>query len=337
MKWIIARDLEQWAASLSARTAFPALIGDLIRASVPDISGFRFPSGDKGQVRGFDGHLIATEAPPFVPGGVSVWEFGVTKEDAAKADAEFEKHVARISAADRANMTFVFASPQTWDNPRKRLPDWVAEKRDLKQWADVRYIDGVQLETWLDDRPAVAARYARYELGRYPHLGAQSTDEYWELYSTRFRPALCKEVLLCDREQQADTLLQKLGGIPGDVTLAANSPDEVTAFAVAAIRKAPPETRLFLEARTLIVDTEEAARQLGGHQGLIFLTRGQARQLSGFLARYGPTVVGMGGDQPRRNYDILPRPSSHALGKALTVMGFPDDRAYQLLGPAGEA
>ena len=337
MKWITARDLEQWAASLSARTAFPALVADLIRASVPEISAFRFPSGDKGQVRGFDGHLIATEASPFVPGGESIWEFGVTKADAAKADAEFEKHVARISAADRANMTFVFASPQTWDNPRKKLPDWVAEKRDLKQWADVRYVDGVQLETWLEDRPAVAARYARYELGRYPHLGAQSTDEFWELYSTRFRPALCEEVLLCDREQQADVLLQKLGGIPGDVIIAADSPDEVTAFAVAAIRKAPPETRLFLEARTLIVDSEEAARQLGGHQGLIFLTRGQARQLSGVLASYGPTVVGMGGDQPRRNYDVLPRPTGHALGKALTVMGFPDDRAYQLARSCGRS
>lgn len=184
MKWITARDLEEWAGNLSARTAFPALVGDLIRATATDISAFRFPSGDKGQVRGFDGHLVATGVPPYVPDGESIWEFGVTKSDAAKADAEFTKHVGKISAADRMHMTFVFVSPQTWDNPQKKLPEWVAEKQALREWADVLYIDGVQLEAWLESCPAVAARYARYELGRYPHLGVKSSDEYWELYST---------------------------------------------------------------------------------------------------------------------------------------------------------
>jgi hypothetical protein len=65
MKWITALDLEQWANTLGARDAFPSLVGDLIRASAKDIDGYRFPSGDKGQVRGFDGSLVASAAPPF--------------------------------------------------------------------------------------------------------------------------------------------------------------------------------------------------------------------------------------------------------------------------------
>ena len=42
----------------------------------------------------------------------------------------------------------------------------------------------------------------------------------------------------------------------------ADSPDEAIAFAIAAIRTADLEVREFLESRTIVVDTEEAAREL---------------------------------------------------------------------------
>jgi hypothetical protein len=190
LKWITARDLEQWAGSLPARAAFPGLISDLIRASASNVTAIRFPSGDKGQVRGFDGHLQAEGASPFVPPGESIWEFGVGKNDEAKANKDFDKRVREVSAADRVQTTFIFVSPQTWDNPRNKLPNWIAEKNKLGLWLDVRYIDGAQLENWLEERPAVAARYARYELGIYPQLGARSVEEYWDEYSSRFKPAL---------------------------------------------------------------------------------------------------------------------------------------------------
>lgn len=75
MKWISALDLKQWADRVGARIAFPEMIRDLITASASDISEIRFPGGDMGQVRGFDGWLEAAGAPPFVPSGLSVWEF----------------------------------------------------------------------------------------------------------------------------------------------------------------------------------------------------------------------------------------------------------------------
>jgi hypothetical protein len=55
------------------------MVADLIRASAQDIASFRFLSDDKGQVRGFDGHLEAAGSPRFVPDGVSIWEFGVSE------------------------------------------------------------------------------------------------------------------------------------------------------------------------------------------------------------------------------------------------------------------
>jgi hypothetical protein len=58
------------------------MVADLIRASAGDISNIRFPNGDKGQVRGFDGVLEAAGVTPYVPDGSSIWEFGVNADAA---------------------------------------------------------------------------------------------------------------------------------------------------------------------------------------------------------------------------------------------------------------
>ena len=64
MRWMTASELEQWARSISARDALPKIVSDLILASSPDITAIRFPSGDKGQVRGFDGVLVSEVRRP---------------------------------------------------------------------------------------------------------------------------------------------------------------------------------------------------------------------------------------------------------------------------------
>jgi hypothetical protein len=333
LKWISARDLEQWSKVISARDALPAMVADLIRASAQDIASFRFPSWDKGQVRGFDGHLEAMGSPPFVPDGMSIWEFSVR----SKADEEYDKHVKQISTTERANITFVFVTLQTWDNPKLKLQDWESGKRKRNEWKDIRYIDGFTLEHWLDEHPAVASRYARFELGLFPQLGARSADEFWHEYSNLFEPTLTEEVLLCERDNLTEDLLVQLGGQTSKIKIMADSPDEVIAFAVAAIRKADPQVRLYLEARTLIIDSEEAARPLATKRGLIFFPRGQARNISGPLAQSGPTLVAMGADEPKQNYQVLPRPSSGNLGKAIATMGFEEDRAYDLARKCGRS
>ena len=199
------------------------MVADLVRASAAEISLFRFPSGDKGQVRGFDGRLQSGGAPPFVPAGESIWEFGVG-EGAAKANRDYFKRVGELSTEDRAKTTFVFVTLQTWDNPRQKLEGWVREKQDQEEWKDVRYIDGMALEHWLDSCPAVAARYARFELGLAPHVGARSLDEFWREYSFRYEPQLTEAVLLCERHEQAQELLSKLLGPASRVVILQTHP-----------------------------------------------------------------------------------------------------------------
>ncbi|WP_420476249.1 hypothetical protein [Noviherbaspirillum sp. ST9] len=337
MKWITAHNLQQWAESLAARTVFPGLIADLVAASVPDITAFRFPNREKGQVRGFDGVLEATGVPPFVPDGASIWEFGVNGDVIGKADKDFKKRTEELDAEVRASTTFVFATPRTWDRPQKQITEWLNEKRALGAWKGVEYFDGAALEHWLDMHPAVAARYARYELGLSPHTGAYSSNEFWDEFSTRFAPALVEDVLLAGRESQAAELIRLLGDGGSKLAYAADSADEVIAFAIAAIRRAEPEVRQLLETRVLVVESADAARQLAVRKGLIFLPRGQARSFVGLLAQAGPTVVSAGADDQRSHHEVLTRPTSSQLAKSFVSMGITESEGYELARRCGRS
>lgn len=337
MKWISAHNLEEWSNSLAARTTFPGLVADLITASAPNITAFRFPNREKGQVRGFDGVLEATEVHPYVPDGYSIWEFGVTANVVDKADEDYEKRTASVDAAVRANATFVFATPRTWDRPSKQISDWVSEKCALGQWKSVRCLDGIALEHWLDLHPAVASYYAKYELGQMPLTGAYSSSEFWDEFATRFSPTLKEDVLLAGRDAQAAELLRRLAEGGSKLAFAADSADEVIGFVVAAIRRAAPATRAFLEARAMVVDSADAARQLASKGGLVFLPRGQARKLVGLLAQAGPTIVSAGADEQRGEHDVLARPTSSELAKAFVSMGIVEADGYELARRCGRS
>ena len=170
MRWVTANALETWAQTVNAEVELPKVVSDLIRASVPDIATMRFPSGDKGRVRGFDGHLISGSEGFNVPRGVSYWEFGTDKNYRAKANREFEKRTKQVSPADQAESTFVFVSPWTWDSskPQNKLENWESAWKKASSWKDVRYLDGSALEIWLDQCPAVAAWHARETFGVRP-------------------------------------------------------------------------------------------------------------------------------------------------------------------------
>ena len=337
MKWISALNLEQWADRIGAREEFPELVRDLITASANDISEVRIPGGDKGQVHGFDGWLEAGGMPPFVPAGRSIWEFGVSANPAGKFESDYDKRVKEIPAAKRQQITFVFVTPRTWDNPRKKLPDFVEEYRNRADFSTVHYYDGVQLEDWLQRCAAVGARYARTVLGRIPQMGARSTDEFWGEYARRFHPTLTEDIVLCARADQAQQVITHLLGKPGSLVFLADGPDEVSAVAVAAIRKAPAESRAFLEARTLVIDAEEAGRELSIADRYGFIVSPSANKISGMLSSFGPTVSGLNFNISKQKYLRLERPSRREMTEALRTMGFTEEKASLLALRSGRS
>jgi hypothetical protein len=339
MRWVTAKQLETWATTLVSRSDLPKIVSDLIRASAPDIASIRFPSGDKGQVRGFDGHLVSDVAALNVPRGRSYWEFGTDPDYKAKAKDDFEKRTNQVPVAEQHDTTFVLVSPWTWDSSdrKNKLEDFVAARKASSSWKDVCYIDGSALEIWLEHQPAVSAWHARNTIKVYPVEGIRSTAEFWEHFAGQFGPPITEEVLLCERGDAAEQLIQNLLRPSNGVSLVADSPDEVLAFAIAAIRKAPAEIRLFLEARTLIIDSVTAGRQLLPDRGLILLLRDDAAKSPKQFSSLGTTLVPLGRQQRGSGIAVLLRPTAYAMGVAMRSMGLEENRALNYARGCGRS
>jgi hypothetical protein len=337
LKWIKALELEQWADTLQAKDKMPGLVSELIWASASKVRRLRFLQGDKGQVRGFDGYLDVDSISPFVPNGLSIWEFGTSGAGKSKAESDYKKRTEEVDEETRAKCTLVIVTPRTWNTPTEKVEDWLTEKNGLKDWKSVVYLDGPLLEDWLAKCPAVSSRWASCELRIAPQNGVLSTEEFWQSFSSRFAPPLVEDVLLAGRETQAEELLQNLTQEGGRLAFAADTPDEVIAFTVAAIRMAPESVRRPLEARTVIVETEDAARFLISTSNLIYLPRNAARSCAGQLKSYGPTVISAGADEKKHDHVELRRPTSRELGKAFVKMGMSDDEGYEAARKCGRS
>lgn len=335
MQWIDERALETWATRLNAREMVMAMLADLIRITIDDASRFRFPSGEVSQLRGWDGDLETTEAKGLVPEGKSKWEFG-TGPGAPKANSDYEKRTNQTPAAEMAENTLVLVNLGCWDTPTKKIPEWEDDRRKEGKWKDVRYLDGVSLVQWLKDHPAIAARYARNVLKTAPQEGALSTDEYWEEFSTQFKPQLSEKLVIADRQQEADALIARLRGQPESFMLGSETSEEVTAFAVAAIRSAEPAVRESLESRTLIVRTETAARFLAMKSKMVFIATGAAESLAGVLAKNCPTLSAATGAQAKRG-QMLKRPTASGMVPGFIEMGLDHGQGYELAHRCGRS
>ncbi|MET0777442.1 MAG: hypothetical protein ABWZ65_18405 [Pseudomonas mandelii] len=335
MQWIDEAGLAAWAKRIDARAYLPDLIADLIRASIIDASRFRFPGGDAGQIRGWDGALETVEAAEYVPVGKSKWEFGAGA-GAAKASADYNKRTSSADPAEMADNTLVLVNLEKWDTPREFLHNWERDRCNENKWKKVIYLDAIELVHWLDLHPAVAALYARNVLGTAPQHGALSTDEFWDMYSSRFKPRLHEKVVIGDRQEIADELLRNLSGPAQSIMLGAETAIEVVAFAVAAIRMAPTEIKRALEVKTLIVETEAAARFLSKHTNLTFITTQGGDGMSGVLASKGPTLSAATGVQARK-HTALKRSSALGMVDGFIAMELEREEGYELAHRCGRS
>lgn len=335
MQWIDKKALETWATLLNAREKVMAMLADLISITIDDATRFRFPSGEGGQLRGWDGDLEIDEATGFVPGGKSKWEFG-TGPGASKASADYKKRTEQTSQTEMAENTLVLVNLGSWDTPRQKITEWEEARRKEGKWKDVRCLDGVSLIHLLQEHPAVAARYARDVLKTAPQEGALSTDEYWEEFSTQFTPYLSEKLVISDRKEEADALIAKLLGAADSFMLGAETSEEVIAFAVAAIRCSESGVRQFLESRTLIVRTDAAARFLSMKLKMVFIATGPAEPLVGVLAKNCPTLSATTGAQAKRG-PYLKRPTATGMVPGFIEMGIEHGQAYELAHRCGRS
>ena len=128
-----------------------------------------------------------------------------------------------------------------------------------------------------------------------------------------------------------NTILSQMRGGPTSHVWQADSTEEVIAFSVAAIRRADPEARRFIEDRALIIDTPDSARQLENVKNLILLLRPDASPLAGMLARQNLVIVPVGRDNPvAGNATLLEQQTLQGLTIAIETMGLAEREARDL-------
>jgi len=145
-------------------------------------------------------------------------------------------------------------------------------------------------------------------------------------------------MLLAGRAEEANRLLEVLTGGPQNFTIGAESAEEVIAFAVAVIRTAPEQVRLLLEAKTMIVETAEAAQFLHGMKDIVYLVWRGAEAHAASLGQRGATLTAATGIQRKRQGLMkLNRPSASVMAEAMSTMNIERQKAYELAQKCGRS
>ena len=252
--WITARHIEEWANKLDARALLPQLVRRLVHATGRALTYIEFPAGEQTQRPGLDGVSQAAEPDAFVPLGRSVYEMGVNKDPAAKAEGDFEKRRKQKLGFDKKETTYIVITPRKWQGKGV----WAAAKNKLGVWNEVRVYDSANLEEWLEHAPAVDVWLARL-LGVRSE-GLADLDEYWDNVQGSTEPPLKPEVFLASREKKAEELERWYAGPASVAAIETRSPSEAVDFVAAVMRKSASRERE--AARTVIVEAKEAWRSI---------------------------------------------------------------------------
>jgi len=253
--------LVQWAERIDASATLPELIRRLLLASAP-LQSISMPADSGVRLEGWDGVVNAAKAGPFWPAGPSVWELSVDKGVRRKLDKDFDKRTKQApSSIDASRTTYVAVTARRFGQTQKE--EWVAEKRRLGTWADVRVYDADDLAAWLAMAPAVACWFATSVLEQ-PAADLTDVEAFLRRWSNRGRLLpLPAELVVAGWERQRSAELVRawfVGSRPQPIHVRGETRDEALAFVAAALVTAPRAEREQWLARALVVESREAWR-----------------------------------------------------------------------------
>src|SRR5690606_9007815 len=320
MKWIDSTDLRNWANRRDCQETLPLLVRKLIRATSKTIQGIKFPSGESVFLGGWDGTLEVTVETDHLPAGISLWEFGTSKDTKGKADNDYAKRVLNPLGYNPAESTFIFVTPRLWQNGK----DWVEEKKKDGVWRDIRVINSEALEEWIELAPTVGAWLAKKgHIGKYPSEGIQPTDDFWEEWTSGPKLKLNAEILLGGRNEEQQKVIEGLKR-PSIFAVQGISREESLAFIISCVKDNPEIEEDFFS-RSIIVDSVGAFRELTVHdKPLILIPRFEDIGVANRAAQKGHTVIyPLGADSASNwtNKIILPQIERDSFVFALTKIG----------------
>jgi hypothetical protein len=312
----------------------PAFLRRLVLSSGTDFSKVDFPAFDNAERPGWDGQIETGSATPWIPLGISGWEFGCNKDPRQKAENDYSARVASIPVDEQKNTTFVFVTPRNW--PGKE--EWAHAKQSEGIWKDVRAFDASDLEQWIEQSvPAQSWMAERIGTGSDDIL---SLEECWDRWANVTNPKLSKEifqgsieafkkafqdwldqppsrpfVVTAASEEEAlafvACLSEALGTIPGEYHARA-----VVLRSVTALRRATKASSSFIP---VIVshEVEEASAGIHSHLHTIIIRRRNAVE-----------------NEPDVALDLV---DDATFNKALAAMGIPEEEFPVLARASGQS
>ncbi len=185
-------------------------------------------------------------------------------------------------------------------------------------------IDGDTLVNWLDLYPGVA-EWLAVRINRRPE-GLRNLREVWNEWSLATVPAMSREVILADRDDQAVRVLRWLKKSPRVLSVQAEAADEAIAFLHAAVAQLPLNYRIYWESRILVARSDDVARQLVGlGPKLVVVLNGGDPGVARALGEDGHHVYVAFGSDVGSPADVtrLPRPWRRTIGCELEAMRVP--------------
>ena len=260
-----ATDLERWADRVDARYQLAHLLRRLVRHENDQVQQVEMRTGEGAGLPGYDGIVEATRCTPFVPDGLSVWEMGVGKDPAEKANSDYKNRTEDSLGIAKATTTFVFVTPRRW--PKKT--DWAAKKRAEGKWRDVRALDADDIEQALDEAPAV--HFWLSEMLGMPAAEVQTMEGWWDRFSSVYEPKLTPRMVLAGRADEAAALLRLLARDVGRTFVRAASVDDGLAFVGCVMLSADPGTSAAMLSKSLLVHDGASLRRLDSTASLLIL------------------------------------------------------------------
>jgi hypothetical protein len=251
-----ATDIDQWADRREAQATLPRLIRRLILASVKRVERLHFRSEEGVQLAGWDGIVQVPVGNAYVPDGLSGWELSTRSDARGKADDDYETRSNDPLPLDAVNASFVSITARRWSHKEK----WADEKRHEGVWKDVRAYDADDLDTWLEQAPAVDLWFSII-LGKRP-VGVIDLNSFWDSWSRATRPQLIPDLVMAGREDNIHQIHQWLRSGPSIQGLQADTQDEAIIYFIASLFRLPEEEQERVFARAIVVEDATTWRQL---------------------------------------------------------------------------
>lgn len=330
--------LREWAGTRDAQHDLPKLVRRLVHATAKNPKTITFRSEAGVQLGGWDGIVVADGGDPRVPEGPSGWELSCADDHPRKPQNDYESRTDDPAPLERDEATFVYLTPRQWagkNTDEDGGGGWVGARRDEDRWRQVEAYDVDDLESWLEQAPAVHV-WLSIRLGEQP-VGVRDLETFWADWSTATDPALTSEFILAGRDEVVEGIERwLLESVEPSLGLRADSEDEALAVLAATVQSLPVEQRERPLSRIVVVDDKRSWRELVATSDSLILvpSSSEITEVAGAVRAGHRVVVPTTTDLGSAEVLHVPRLDRRAAADALQEEGIDRREAYEMAGAA---